>query len=242
MHGSQEAMVETARRIAEALKPGDLDTTLAHVTAAAVEVIPEVDFASITVRHLDDDHLTTAAPTHEGLLTLDKVQYELREGPCYDAATDTLHVVSIDLARDPRFPRFGPVAREAGIQSQAAFRIFDTDKTQGALNLYSKEVGSFGDLASVSGLFRHQAGIAIAYAHEITDLREALATRKSIGQAMGIVMERYQLTDERAFAFLTRMSQHRNIKLRVIADELVSELEQQAAAANGHGNGNGNSQ
>lgn len=236
MHGSQEAMVDTARRIAEALKPGDLDTTLTRITQTAVEVIPEVDFASVTVRH-SDDHLTTAAATHEGLLTLDEVQYDLREGPCYDAATDTLHVVSIDLARDPRFPRYGPVAVQAGIEAQAAFRLFDTDRTQGALNLYSKEVGSFGDLESVSALFKSQAAIALAYAHEVTNLEEALLTRKAIGKAIGLLMERYELTDERAFAFLTRMSQHRNIKLRVIAEELVAEVEERAAAkVNGNGN------
>jgi hypothetical protein len=232
MHGSHEAMLDTARRLAAALKPGDLDQTLRQITDAAVEVLPEVDFASITVRH-SDGPLTTAAATHEGLLTLDAIQYELREGPCYDAATDTLHVVSPDLSDDPRFPQYGPAAVRAGIQSQAAFRLFEIGETQGALNLYSKEVGAFRDLESVSLLFKHHAATAIAYAHEITNLKEALATRKRIGQAMGIVMERYELSDERAFAFLTRLSQHRNVKLRLVAEELIAEVEQRSAEISG---------
>ena len=228
MDGSHEAMVDTARRLAAALKPGDLDQTLRQITEAAVEVIPEVDFASITVRQADG-HLTTSAATHEGLLTLDAIQYDLREGPCYEAATDVLHVVSPDLSDDPRFPRYGPAAVQAGIQSQAAFRLFENRQTQGALNLYSKEVGSFRDLESVSMLFKHHAATAIAYAYEISNLHEALATRKRIGQAMGIVMERYDLSDERAFAFLTRLSQYRNVKLRLVAEELVAEVEQRSA-------------
>jgi AmiR/NasT family two-component response regulator len=73
--------------------------------------------------------------------------------------------------------------------------------------------------------------MAIAYAYEVSSLSEALETRSTIGKAMGIVMERYQLSDERAFAFLTRLSQHRNVKLRLVAEELVSELAQNADMA-----------
>jgi hypothetical protein len=36
-------------------------------------------------------------------------------------------------------------------------------------------------------------------------------------------MERYELTEERAFAFLVRASSHGNTKLREIAGELVAE-------------------
>ena len=38
-------------------------------------------------------------------------------------------------------------------------------------------------------------------------------------------MERYELNDERAFAFLTRLSQARNVKLRLIAAEIVADVE-----------------
>ena len=68
--------------------------------------------------------------------------------------------------------------------------------------------------------------MAVAYAHEVRDLNEALETRRTIGQAIGILMERYELTEERAFAFLTRLSSHRNVKLRLVAQELVVEAQQ----------------
>lgn len=220
--------METAARLSESLVPGDLDTTLSHVTTAAVELIPEVQCASITLR-FGDDHLETTAATHDFLLEVDERQYDLREGPCYDAATDTLHVVSSDLAEDPRFPHFGPMAARAGIRSMAAFRLFDAKSSTGALNLYAEEPGCFDDLHTTAALFRHQAAVAIAYAHEVTNLQEALLTRKTIGQAIGIVMERYQLTDQRAFAFLTRLSQDRNVKLRLIAEELIAATEERGA-------------
>jgi AmiR/NasT family two-component response regulator len=59
---------------------------------------------------------------------------------------------------------------------------------------------------------------------EIQGLNEALRSRTRIGQAVGIIMERNKLSEEQAFAFLTRLSQHGNIKLRRIADELVAAV------------------
>ena len=44
-----------------------------------------------------------------------------------------------------------------------------------------------------------------------------------IGQAIGILMERYEMPQDRAFAFLVRSSSDANIKLRTIAQELVNE-------------------
>jgi AmiR/NasT family two-component response regulator len=54
-------------------------------------------------------------------------------------------------------------------------------------------------------------------------MRAALATREQIGQAMGILMERYQLDSDRAFAFLTRVSQAGNIKLRDVAAGVIAD-------------------
>ncbi|WP_344215052.1 GAF and ANTAR domain-containing protein [Kribbella sancticallisti] len=218
---SDQRLIEAARRLAEALTPGHLDHTLARITAAAVEVLPDVDYASITVQHADG-RLETFAPTAELLWDLDALQYELREGPCYEAAVDTVHVTSPDLAADPRFPRYGAGALRAGILSQAGIRLYEAPKANGALNLYSTRLGKFDDLGTIGELFKHQSAMAISYAHEIHNLQEAMRTRRTIGQAVGIVMERYKMSDPRAFAFLSRLSQDYNIKLRLVAEEIVA--------------------
>jgi len=217
-------LLEAAGRLAKSLTPGDLDHTLSRITAAAVEVLPEVEYASITVKH-SDGKLETVAPTDDLLWGVDAAQYDLQEGPCYQAATETVHVISPDLANDQRFPRYAASAVAAGILAQAGLRLFDAPKSQGALNLYSTTVGSFEDLGSIGQLFAHQSAMAIGYAQEIHNLQDALQTRRTIGQAIGILMERYSLTDQRAFAFLTRLSQHGNVKLRRLAEEFVAEAE-----------------
>ena len=218
-----DRLLDAARRMADGLNPSDLDRTLRQITSAAVEVLPNVQYSSITVRHADG-RLVTSAPTDDLLLGLDAKQYELREGPCYEAATETGFVISSNLGADERFPHYGPMAVEAGIRAQVGVRLFDAKSSQGALNLYSTHVGAFDDIATLSGLFAHQAGIAIAYAQHIDNLEEAVKTRTTIGKAVGVVMERYQLDDERAFAFLARLSQQRNVKLRLVAEEIIADV------------------
>jgi len=223
---TDDRVLDTIRRLSASLSPGDLDHTLESITAAAVAVLPGVHYASITVKHADGS-LHTAAPTDDMLLGVDAAQYELREGPCYAAATDELYVSSPNLAADARFPRYAAMAVKAGIRAQAGVRLFDTPKpaAQGALNLYSRDVGSFTDLSVVSQLFAHQAAVALDYARQVENLQEAVQTRQAVGRAVGIVMERYGLTEERAFAFLARVSQARNVKLRESAAEVVSDAE-----------------
>ncbi|WP_211222068.1 GAF and ANTAR domain-containing protein [Nocardioides halotolerans] len=215
-------MLEASRRASEALEPGDLDRTLERITAAAVEVLPDVDSASITVKHADG-RLETFAPTDDVLCEVDAAQYDLQEGPCYEAATETVHVAAPHLADDDRFPRYAPVAARAGIRAQAGIRLFDTHGSNGALNLYSRREGAFEDLGTLEQLFAHQSAMALGYARQISQLEEAIETRSLIGRAVGVVMERYGLDEARAFAFLTRLSSTEEVKLRVVAERLLAE-------------------
>jgi hypothetical protein len=217
-----DPMLAASRRLSEALAPGDLETTLERITGAAVEVLPEVDYASITVKHADG-RLETFAPTDQLIVELDATQYRLQEGPCYEAAVDTVHVTAPELADDPRFPGYGPAAASAGIGAQAGIRLFDGRGSNGALNLYSVRRGAFAELGALRELFTHHSAVALAYAREITELQDAVRTRQLIGQAVGVMMERYGLDDARAFGFLARLSQENNIKLRVVAERLLEE-------------------
>lgn len=214
-----------SRQLKAALKPADLDETLAQITAAAVEVLPQVRYASITIKHADG-RLETAAPTDKLIHDLDAAQYDLQEGPCYEAAVDDTYAAAPYLATDGRWPRYAPVAVSAGVQAQAGIRLFETPKSNGALNLYADRSGAFENFADLSELFSHQSALAIEYAREITQLQEAVVTRQLIGAAVGVVMRQYDLDEARAFAFLTRMSSTSNVKLRIVAERLVAEANE----------------
>lgn len=227
---SNEAVIDTVNRLAQTLSPGDLDRTLRSITSGAVDVLPDVDEASITVLH-EDGSLSTVAETAEVILEIDAQQYLLRRGPCYQAAVERSHVISSDLAADERFPEYGSFAVEKGMAAQAGIRLFDSSRGRGALNLYSRRVGAFTDLDMLSALFVSQAAAAIAYAGEVSDLAYAMSTRATIGKAVGIVMERYELSEERAFAFLTRVSQYRGVTVQLVAQETIAASERRGSEA-----------
>lgn len=209
-----------SQALLQRLLPGDLDVTLQSITRAAVEVLPQVQYSSITMRHRDGT-LDSYALTDDLLADLDEQQFQLQEGPCYEAASEEPYMLVSNLGADERYPKYGPVAVRAGIRSQAGIRLFENSRTTGGLNLYSRQVGALENIQTVSRLFSHQAAVALAYSIEVKTLREAVQTRTRIGQAVGIVMERYKIPEQQAFAFLTRLSQTRNVKLRMIADEMI---------------------
>lgn len=62
------------------------------------------------------------------------------------------------------------------------------------------------------------------------DLAAAVGDRTVIRQALGILMERHQLTEERAFAVLVRAARASGVTLRDIAQELVGQDDGDGAA------------
>ena len=61
-----------------------------------------------------------------------------------------------------------------------------------------------------------------ALSRQIEQLQQALASRDVIGQAKGILMERYRITADEAFEKLRLASQHANRKLNSLAEELAA--------------------
>src|SRR5690606_3792525 len=131
--------------------------------------------------------------------------------------------ISADLARDERWPNWGPRAAAVGIRSVLSVQLRSGDDVLlGALNLYAGEVGAFfrSDLDDAL-LFASHAGVALAQSREVGGLREALRSRHLIGVAQGMLMQRYNVTLDQAFAILSRHSQQSNVKLRDVAAEIV---------------------
>ncbi|MFD0487774.1 ANTAR domain-containing protein [Saccharopolyspora spinosporotrichia] len=104
-----------------------------------------------------------------------------------------------------------------------SFRLFVARETLGALNLYSCSPGRFGENARIVGeLFAAHAAVVVSGKRREDQLSQALLTRDVIGQAKGILMERYGITAEQAFDRLIAASQAANMKLREVAAKLAS--------------------
>lgn len=188
----------------------------------ATQILPGCDAAGVCVVYRGD-RVDTHATSNDALRQVDALQHELDEGPCLDALQqqDTVH--SGDLSVDGRWPKWGPeVAGRLGLFSILSYRLFSTDENLGALNLYGRSRSAFStdDIHDGIALAAH-VGVALAGAQEVENLEKALGGRTVIGQATGILMERFDLKPDRAFAVLSRLSQQKNVKLRQLAEQIV---------------------
>lgn len=211
-------LAEAARAMAE---EKGTEPTLQRAVQMATDLITHCDLAGISVVHAD--RIETPAASHEQLRLIDEYQYEIGEGPCLDALQQAEVLVVGDLAHDPRWPRWGPyVARETGAHASMSFRLFTDGGTIGALNLYAKEVDAFDHEDLLEGLaVAAQATVALAATLEHDQLRRAITTRQMIGEAIGILRGRYGLSSAQAFGVLRRLSSTQNVKLHLVAREVV---------------------
>ena len=219
-----EHLVNQLSAIARSLRSeDDVEHTLEKAVALAVELIDGCDEAGVSLVHAKR-RIDTPAATSEGVRRGDALQYELNEGPCLDAIWDEETVSSPDLAHEQRWPAWGPrVVEELGIRSMLCFQLFTDGSSLGALNLYSHRVDGFKDADTTEGLaLASHVSVALAAAQEIETLHSAVEARTVIGQAEGILMERFDLLPHQAFAVLRRVSQESNTRLHAVAVELVT--------------------
>ncbi len=203
-----------------------LDELLHVLVRSARDTIPAVEFAGVSVARKNGT-IDTIAATDPIVMTVDRIQYTLMEGPCVDAVRGHGRSTVDNLVSDRRWPRYGPRAAALGLVSQMGVELHTEDESLGALNLYSSKAAAFDqDAPFIADLFASHAALAMGKAIREDQWLAALATRKVIGQALGIVMERYELDEHRAFAFLTRVSQTSNIKLRRVAEEVVGDANE----------------
>jgi len=201
----------------------DPDVMLAEIVAAAVAMVPGVDEGSISVV-TGRRNIGSQAPTGDLPMHVDALQEETQQGPCLDAAYDHLTVRVADMASETRWPKFAQRASQAGAASMLSIQLYVEGDNLGALNLYGRTANAFDDESEQVGLlFASHAAVAYAGVRKEAQLAKAIDSRDLIGQAKGILMERYNISGERAFLVLTRISQDTNRKLHDIAAELVRE-------------------
>lgn len=217
------SLLAAARVIDEAT---DVETALQAITNAAVISLPGIEHAGISLLRRDRS-IETRGATSDLPQQLDDLQFEFAEGPCFDAmleGTDDLQV-SNDIRHDQRWPRYVPRAVELGLKSQLGMRLFHSDQLYGALNLYSTENETIPE-ETVDGvqIFAAHAGAVLGRVVLEKNLRAAMATRTVIGVATGLIMGKYEVTQEQAFQYMSRISQDTNTKLREVAERIVQEV------------------
>ena len=229
-HDRNDSSDRIAAAITEAAKlmhaPSTLEETLDAIVQATLQTVPGFNHVGISLTHRSGK-IETMSGTDQLVWDLDDIQYGLSEGPCYDSIRGGGVTVVEHARHDQRWPRYMPQAAKRGLKAQLAVGLYRDQETVGGLNLYSTESDTIeADAVHIAELFASHAALALGKSRQESQLGQALATRKVIGQAIGIVMERYQIGEDRALGFLIRASQTGNIKLKTVAEELVEKTDE----------------
>lgn len=217
-HDLAVRMAELARTVAT---PRSVEDILSDVTTLARELIPGVDTAGILLVGPRGKYESLAGTTdlpHR----LDDLQMTFEEGPCLQAAIDELIVRTDDFRSEQRWPKYSAAAVDLGVLSGLSFKLYTAERTAGALNFFSFESNSWdGEAETIGSVLAAHAAAAILASRQGEQLKSALSTRDRIGQAKGIIMERYGVDDVAAFEMLRRLSQDSNERLIDITQRVI---------------------
>lgn len=199
----------------------DAHATLRRIVRLAVDTIDSCEHCGISIvegRSIGSPAASDAIPA-----LVDELQSETGEGPCVDAILEHEVFQTGRLSEEERWPDFAHRAsQESGIESILSFRLFIEKDTMGSLNLYSSHPDAFDEHDVAFGaVFAAHAAVAWSTSRVIDNLRKGLQTRELIGEAVGILMARQDLSETEAFDVLKRASQRLNTKLRLVAEGVV---------------------
>jgi GAF domain-containing protein len=216
---------DLARRMAElaraAAAPRSVEEVLSDVTATAKELIPGTDTAGVLLIG-KGGKFDSVAGTDDLPHRLDELQMLFNEGPCVEAALDELIVRTEDFRNEERWPKYSAAAAEIGVLSGLSFKLYTADRTAGALNLFAFEPHAFDAEDETTGVvLAAHAAAAILASRQGEQLESALSTRDRIGQAKGIIMERFGVDDLQAFEMLRKLSQDGNTRLIDVAQRVI---------------------
>jgi len=143
-------------------------------------------------------------------------------GPLIESMRNHKTVLVCDTLTEQRWPDWSAKVTALGVRSVLDVPLTTSQGTVGMLGLYSTRPDAFStdDIAVAHILARH-ASVAVATARREETMAQAVDARKLVGQAMGILMERFDVDGDRAFAILKRYSQDTNTKLRDVAQQLI---------------------
>ena len=211
-------MAELARTVAS---PRSVEDVLGDVTATATELIPGADTAGVLLLG-KGGKFDSVGGTSDLPHLLDELQVKYNEGPCVQAALDDLIVRTDDFREERRWPLYSAAVVEIGVLSGVSFKLYTSDRTAGALNLFTFKPSAFdAEAETIGAVLAAHAAAAILASRQDQQFESALSTRDRIGQAKGIIMERYGVDDVRAFDMLRRLSQDSNTRLITIAQQVI---------------------
>ncbi|WP_026531614.1 GAF and ANTAR domain-containing protein [Arthrobacter sp. H41] len=179
-----------------------------------------------------ENHAATVASSSPEAIALDEVQYGHGEGPCLHAIRTGTTTVVADGRTDTRWPKYFAATKDQGYHSVLGVPLLHGDDGGVAVNLYARKPNAFTppiierveSYAAEISLTLQLALRLAAHERASTHLKAAMESRTNIDIAVGIVVAQNRCTPDEAIGILQRASNGQNIKLRALAEQLVTSI------------------
>jgi hypothetical protein len=183
------------------------------------------DHASVTTAR--GSTLTTVCATSEVAIRANELQFEMAEGPGFDALSEPGVSRVDDLTNDERWPDFGKrVTADLGLHSMLAQSLRVADDTLGAITVYAARGAAFdAEHLTVLSIMAAIATTTLRVDREVDryqTLEAALRTSRRIGIGLGVLVATHKVTVDDAWALMSRESMNRNIKVSVMAENIIA--------------------
>lgn len=174
--------------------------------------------------------LEVATANTEAGQIVEKLEAELAEGPCSEALRTGEQIVVPDLAAvTDRYPRFAPLALDAGVRAIHGLPMTVRSETLGSMNvialqpldLTAEQIATAQMLADVTMSYVANSRAFTQTSQLASQLQYALDSRIVIEQAKGILSEREKITVTEAFEKLRSHARNNHLKLHAVAEQVV---------------------
>lgn len=201
------------------------------IVHATVELVDGCDRAAILLR--DRERLTSAAATDAVARGIDELEVSIGDGPCLDAIVDEAVQFDPDLTTPTAWPGLAArVLADTPVRGMIGCRLLIDGTKVGALDLFADQPGALTqrsvDQAAIMASLASVAIMTVRARGEAANLTRALDNSRAIGKAVGLIMAARKVDDDEAFQVLRKTSQDLNMKLSLVAEEIVRGQTQQA--------------
>lgn len=227
--GETAAGLALAAALPGLMAGGDLAAAAQRAASVVAELLPGSPEVGVLGWDADHASLQQLGFTSAGAGALDLLQ-SAAGGPATVAARTRSVVAVHALEQLAEWPDLAEHAHASGVRGLLALPACVDGEVVAVVTAYSRE-----PLAPLAGVLPQLLGEAVGRSLQaaraeqdgvrlVAQLREALSSRAVIDQAKGIVMAQRGCSAEEAFEVLSKVSQNRNIRLRVLAEQLVASV------------------
>lgn len=219
------------------LESGDLDKFLNELAVFSSQILDhsaKVEVGVILMRH---KRAATVAASSEEARSVDEIQHGFGVGPCLHAAATGEVTVVEDVRSEQRWPKYFQAIAESGYfsilgvpldlgeaGSSAALDFYATKP-----NVFTPEIVRLAEEYALHAARALQLSVRVAASTEkAAHLQAAMEARTVIDLAVGIIIAQNRCSQDKAIEILKNAASNQNVKMRVLAQQLVTSVATQA--------------